>query len=161
MPRFLIVIEKADNNFSAYSPDLLGCVSVGDTLEETKRNMREAIKLHLASLLEDGVPVPKQETVVDYIEIPDEEIVSESDEVRAYTFQKYIEPARKQGIDKVKIKVRDVHKALGFRNSLPLVYEAIGSPTFQKSYAVRLAEKEGDPTRQGSKLVLTFAIDNN
>ncbi|GEM_PF-861319 len=161
MPRFLMIIEKANKNFSAYLPDLPGCISVGETLEETKENMLGAIKLHLASLLEDGIPIPEEETMVDYIDIPDEEIVSESDEIRAYTFKKYIEPARKQGIDKVKIKVRDVHKALGFRNSLPLVYEAIGSPTFQKTYAVRLAEKEGDPTRKGVKLVLTFAIDNN
>jgi len=153
LSRFLILIEKANGNFSAYCPDILGCISTGDTIEETKENMREAIKLHLASLLEDGVPVPKQETVVDYMEIPDEEIVSESDEIRDYTYKKYIAPAKKQGIDKVKIRVREVHKALGYRNSLPLVYEAIGSDTFQKTYAICLTEKEGDPTLQGSRLI--------
>lgn len=158
MPRFLMIIETSNKSFSAYLPDLPGCISVGETLEETKENMRGAIKMHLASLLEDGVPVPNEETLADYIEIPDEEIMSESDEIRNYAFKKYIEPARKQGKDRVKIKVRDVHKALGYRNSLPLVYEAIGSDTFQKSYAVRLADQEGDPTRQGSKLVLTFAV---
>ena len=161
MPRFLILIEKANGNFSAYCPDILGCISTGDTIEETKENMREALKLHLRWFLEDGLPIPHTRTIVDYIDIPDNEIISASDEIRAYTFKKYVEPAKKQGIDKVKIKVREVHKALGYRNSLPLVYEAIGSDTFQKTYAIRLMEKEGDPTLRGSRLVLTFAIDNN
>lgn len=161
MPRFLIVIEKADNNYSAYCPDILGCAATGKTPEETVENMREAIKLHLRWILEDGEPIPRPQTLVEYIDIPDDEIISVSDEIRDYAYKSYIEPARKQGINKVKIKVRDVHKALGFRNSLPLVYEAIGSHTFQKTYSVRLTEKEGDPTREGSKLLLTFAIDNN
>jgi predicted RNase H-like HicB family nuclease len=55
---FLIVIEDAGRNFSAYSPDLPGCVATGATREETERNMSEAIQLHLEGLREDGLPKP-------------------------------------------------------------------------------------------------------
>jgi predicted RNase H-like HicB family nuclease len=66
--RFAIVIEKADGNFSAYVPDLPGCVSTGATLDEVKDNVREAIELHLQGLREDGEPIPQPTTVSDYIE---------------------------------------------------------------------------------------------
>ena len=55
MYRFLVVIEKANNNYSAYSPDLSGCVATGATLEEIERNMHEAIELHVQGLIEDDL----------------------------------------------------------------------------------------------------------
>ena len=58
MHRFLIVIENAGENFSAYSPDLPGCVATGATREETERRMYEAIQLHVEGLLDDKQPVP-------------------------------------------------------------------------------------------------------
>ncbi len=55
MYRFLVVIEKANNNYSAYSPDLSGCVATGVTREEIERNMHEAIELHVQGLTEDDL----------------------------------------------------------------------------------------------------------
>jgi predicted RNase H-like HicB family nuclease len=59
MHRFLIVIEKADRNYSAYSPDLPGCMATGKTHDQVARNMHEAIDLHVRGLLEDKLPVPQ------------------------------------------------------------------------------------------------------
>ena len=59
MYRFLVVIEKANNNYSAYSPDLLGCVATGTTREEAERNMHEAIEMHVRGLLDDKLPIPE------------------------------------------------------------------------------------------------------
>jgi predicted RNase H-like HicB family nuclease len=64
------VIEKADGNYSAYSPDLPGCVATGDTREEAERNMHEAIQLHVDGLIEDGLPVPESQSFAEYIAIP-------------------------------------------------------------------------------------------
>ena len=58
MHRFLVVIEKADGNYSAYSPDLPGCVATGKTRDQVARNMHEAIDMHVRGLLEDKQPVP-------------------------------------------------------------------------------------------------------
>lgn len=69
MFRFLVVIEKADGNYSAYSPDLPGCVATGDTREEVEQNMHEAIQLHVRSLIEDGLPVPESESFAGYFVI--------------------------------------------------------------------------------------------
>lgn len=55
--RYAIVVEKAKNNYSAYAPDLPGCVATGFTVEETEREMREAIEFHIEGLIEDGLPV--------------------------------------------------------------------------------------------------------
>jgi predicted RNase H-like HicB family nuclease len=57
--KFLIVIEKANGNYSGYVPDLPGCVTTGKTPEEVKRNMQEAIALHLEGMLKDGIPLPQ------------------------------------------------------------------------------------------------------
>ena len=57
MHRFLIVIEKAGKNYSAYSPDLPGCVAMGATHEEAEERMHEALELHVKGLLEDGIQV--------------------------------------------------------------------------------------------------------
>jgi predicted RNase H-like HicB family nuclease len=67
MHRFLIVIEKADGNFSAYSPDLPGCVATGVTREEVEENMHEAVRMHVAGLIEDGLPVPESESASEYV----------------------------------------------------------------------------------------------
>ncbi|MCL4369871.1 MAG: type II toxin-antitoxin system HicB family antitoxin [Chloroflexi bacterium] len=70
MHRFLVVIEKAGANYSAYSPDLPGCVATGDTREEAERNMYEAIQMHVQGLLEDGLPVPASQATAEYVAIP-------------------------------------------------------------------------------------------
>lgn len=70
MRRYAIVIEKAENNWAAYVPDLPGCISTGKTLEETKHNIREAIELHLEAMREVGEPIPDPSTQVDLIEFP-------------------------------------------------------------------------------------------
>jgi predicted RNase H-like HicB family nuclease len=69
MSRYLIVFENAGSNYSAYSPDLPGCVTTGKTLEETRRNMEEAIEFHLEGLREDGLPVPPPSSVGEYVEV--------------------------------------------------------------------------------------------
>lgn len=67
--RFLVVFEKAEGNYGAYSPDLPGCVAVGDTLEETERNMQGAMRMHIQGMLEDHEPIPVPQTTVQYMEI--------------------------------------------------------------------------------------------
>jgi predicted RNase H-like HicB family nuclease len=67
--RYAIVIENAGSNYSAYVPDLPGCVATGTTLEETERSIREAIKFHLDGLREDGSPIPPPSSRVDYVEV--------------------------------------------------------------------------------------------
>lgn len=67
--RYAIVIEKAGSNFSAYVPDLPGCVATGSTLEETEQSIREAIAFHLEGLREDGAPVPPPSSRVNYVEV--------------------------------------------------------------------------------------------
>lgn len=67
MRKYLIVIEKGSNNYSAYSPDVLGCGATGKTFEDAKRNIREAIEFHLEGLVEDGDPIPEAESSAEYI----------------------------------------------------------------------------------------------
>jgi predicted RNase H-like HicB family nuclease len=67
--KYAIVIETADNNYSAYAPDLPGCVATGQTVEETESMMREAIEFHLDGLREDDQPIPLPSSRVDYIEV--------------------------------------------------------------------------------------------
>ena len=67
--RYAIVIEQAENNYAAYVPDLPGCVATGMTIEETEKEIREAIDLHLRGMREDGLPIPEPSSSVDYIEI--------------------------------------------------------------------------------------------
>jgi len=70
MNKYAIVIEKGPNNYSAYVPDLPGCITTGRTAEEIERNIREAIELHLEGLREDGEPIPEPTTPVSYVEPP-------------------------------------------------------------------------------------------
>ncbi|UZR27142.1 type II toxin-antitoxin system HicB family antitoxin [Methylococcus mesophilus] len=67
--RYAIVIEPAGGNFSAYVPDLPGCIATGATLQETEVNIREAILLHLDGIKEDGEPIPVPSAVVEYCEL--------------------------------------------------------------------------------------------
>ena len=69
MHRYLVIIEKADNNYAAYVPDLPGCVAAGETVEETGRLIRKAVQLHIKGLKEDHLPVPQPFTTADYITV--------------------------------------------------------------------------------------------
>lgn len=69
MHRFLIVIEKANDNYSAYSPDLPGCIATGATRENAEKNMYEAIEMHVQGLLEDGLPIPESQSFAEYLAV--------------------------------------------------------------------------------------------
>jgi len=66
--RYVMIIEPGDKNFSAYLPDLPGCVVTGETLEQVRQRMHEAIELHLAGMREDGLPIPRPTILADYVE---------------------------------------------------------------------------------------------
>lgn len=66
--RYTIVIEKANDNYSGYVPDLPGCIATGDSVEQTEQNLREALVFHLEGLREDGLPIPHPTSICDYIE---------------------------------------------------------------------------------------------
>ena len=66
--RYAIVIEKADGNYSAYVPDLPGCVATGDSVEAVEHEIRNAIRFHIAGLQEDGLPVPEPTSIAEYVE---------------------------------------------------------------------------------------------
>ena len=67
--RYAIVIENAGRNYSAYVPDLPGCIATGSTIEETERAIREAIEIHLDGLRAENLPVPVASSRVDYVEV--------------------------------------------------------------------------------------------
>ena len=67
--RYLIVIERSDTGYSAYSPDLLGCVATGDTREEAESSMREAISFHIKGMREDGLEIPVPTSYSSYVEV--------------------------------------------------------------------------------------------
>lgn len=67
--RYAIVIENGPNNYSAYVPDLPGCITTGKTIEEVKQLMQEAIEFHIEGLREDGLPVPKPSTQVAEVDV--------------------------------------------------------------------------------------------
>jgi predicted RNase H-like HicB family nuclease len=64
---YLVVIETTKNGFSAYCPDLDGCITVGKTLQQTKKNMQEAIELYIEELLEMGAKLPEQKNIIEQI----------------------------------------------------------------------------------------------
>jgi predicted RNase H-like HicB family nuclease len=66
--RYAVVIEKADNNYSAYVPDLPGCVATGATVEEVEHEIKEAIRFHIDGIREDGLPIPQPSAVCEYVE---------------------------------------------------------------------------------------------
>ncbi len=67
--KYAIVIEDAGANFSAYVPDLPGCVATGSTVEETEMAIREAVQFHLEGLRSDNLPIPRASSRVDYVEV--------------------------------------------------------------------------------------------
>jgi predicted RNase H-like HicB family nuclease len=67
--RYAIVIESGEGNYAAYVPDLPGCVATGDTIEETRQEIREAIEFHIEGLRADGLPIPEPSTAVVYVEV--------------------------------------------------------------------------------------------
>lgn len=69
MVRYAVIIEKAERNYSAYSPDLPGCVATGATIRETLSRMRSAIKIHLAGLKKEGADIQVPSTKVKYLEV--------------------------------------------------------------------------------------------
>lgn len=69
MHRFLIVIEKAEGNYSAYSPDLPGCIATGATREDAERNMYEAIEMHVQGLIDDNLPIPESTSFAEYVAV--------------------------------------------------------------------------------------------
>lgn len=66
--KFLVVVERAENNYSAYVPDLPGCVATGQTPEEIQQNIRAAIGLHLEGLRQDGLPIPEPRARAEFVE---------------------------------------------------------------------------------------------
>jgi predicted RNase H-like HicB family nuclease len=70
MKKILIIIEKDNDSYGAYTPDLPGCVAVGSTREEVEEKMYEAINFHIEGLKEDGIPIPESRSIAEYIVIP-------------------------------------------------------------------------------------------
>jgi predicted RNase H-like HicB family nuclease len=66
--RYAIVIEKAEGNYSAYVPDLPGCVATSETIEGVGHEIRDAIRFHIDGLKEDGLPIPAPTSSVEYVE---------------------------------------------------------------------------------------------
>jgi predicted RNase H-like HicB family nuclease len=66
--RYAVVIEKADGNFSAYVPDLPGCVATGEDVAAVEANIREAIRFHIEGMKEDGIDVPAPTSIAEYVE---------------------------------------------------------------------------------------------
>ncbi len=70
MKKYLVVIEKTGTGYSAYSPDLPGCISAGASREEIEKNMEEAIEFHLDGLRQSGYPIPEPQSYSRYVEVP-------------------------------------------------------------------------------------------
>lgn len=69
---YLVIIEKGENNYSAYSPDILGCAATGKTVEETLETMKETIEFHFEGMIEDGEDIPMPKSLNFYLEKTDE-----------------------------------------------------------------------------------------
>ena len=68
MHKYLVIFEKANNNYSAYSPDIPGCIATGKTRNEVEKNIKKAISFHIEGLKEDGLPIPEPASFTQYIE---------------------------------------------------------------------------------------------
>jgi predicted RNase H-like HicB family nuclease len=66
--RYAVVIEQAEGNYSAYVPDLPGCVATGDSVQAVEAEIRDAIRFHIDGLKEDGLPIPAPTSLAEYIE---------------------------------------------------------------------------------------------
>ena len=69
MHKYLVIFEKAGDNYSAYSPDIPGCIATGATREEVEKNIREAISFHIEGLIKSGSPLPKPASFTEYVEV--------------------------------------------------------------------------------------------
>jgi predicted RNase H-like HicB family nuclease len=69
MSRYLVIFEKANGNYSAYSPDVPGCIAIGTTRQEAEENIREAIRFHIEGLREDGLQFPEPLSSTEYVEV--------------------------------------------------------------------------------------------
>jgi predicted RNase H-like HicB family nuclease len=67
--RYAVVIERAARNYSAYVPDVPGCVATGKTVAQTMASLREALEMHFADMRKDGEPIPDPETLCDYVDV--------------------------------------------------------------------------------------------
>ena len=67
--RYAVVIEKAIGNYSAYVPDLPGCIATGQTLSEVEAELCEAISFHIEGMIQDGLPIPEAASHVEYVEV--------------------------------------------------------------------------------------------
>jgi len=67
--RYPVIIEKAKGNYSAYCPDLPGCIATGKTVAKARENIREAVEFHLDGLRKERLPIPEPRTDVEYIEV--------------------------------------------------------------------------------------------
>jgi len=67
--RYLVVFEKAGDNYSAYSPDIPGCIATGNTRKEAERNIKEAIRFHIEGLKQEGMTLPASASFIEYIEV--------------------------------------------------------------------------------------------
>ncbi len=70
MAKFVVIIEKGENSYGAYSPDVPGCVAVGNTKEEVEERMREALSFHLQMMRKENLPLSETQTVMEYMDIP-------------------------------------------------------------------------------------------
>ena len=69
MQKYLVIYEKVGTNYSAYSPDIPGCIATGKTHKAVEKNIREAINFHLEGLEKDGLPLPEPASSIDYVEV--------------------------------------------------------------------------------------------
>ena len=67
--KYAVIIEAGERNYSAYAPDLPGCIATGKTLDEVKQVMREAMAFHIEGLREEGLPIPTATSLCEYVEI--------------------------------------------------------------------------------------------
>ena len=67
--RYAVVIEKAEGNYSAYVPDLPGCIATGATVSEVESEIREAIAFHIEGMREDGIAIPPGKSQVEYVDV--------------------------------------------------------------------------------------------
>jgi len=69
MYKYLVIFEKANDNYSAYSPDIPGCIATGSSRDEAEKNIKEAISFHIEGLMQDGLPLPTATSFTEYIEV--------------------------------------------------------------------------------------------
>ncbi len=82
MKRYAVVIEKAPSNYSAYVPDLPGCIATGATVEETQQQIREAIEFHVEGLRDGGFPVPEPTSLAISVDVNTESAANATDATR-------------------------------------------------------------------------------